>query len=223
MLTAIDAFLNWKVYDVATDADVPGRAGSTAVLQAQYNSAQVGTRYIARDTGNRYTKTNTVLYAAGGRVTPETTAGTQFLAGDGSALAPAYSFTNDPDTGIYREAANTLSFAIGGATAYRFNITQMLTPDGTSAAPGHAFINAPALGIYNAGANTLGFAGGGASFGTLSAAALALPTQYMQMTEIVAPAGSANTVRLYAVDNAGKTELRAIFGSGASQLVAAEP
>ena len=48
---------------------------------------------------------------------------------------------------------------------------------------------------------------------------------HMQMTEITAPsAGAANTVRLYAQDNgAGKTQLMALFASGAAQQVAIEP
>lgn len=35
---------------------------------------------------------------------------------DGSATNPAYSFLNDPDTGIYRSAANQLDFATGGVS-----------------------------------------------------------------------------------------------------------
>lgn len=45
-----------------------------------------------------------------------------------------------------------------------------------------------------------------------------------EMAEMAAPgAGAANTCRLYCVDNAGKTELYAIFNTGAAQLIAAQP
>ena len=36
-------------------------------------------------------------------------------AADGSAAAPAYSFTNDPDTGVYRYSENTLALTANGA------------------------------------------------------------------------------------------------------------
>ncbi len=39
----------------------------------------------------------------------------QFLAGDGTAAAPTYSFQNSPSTGIYSSAPNTLDFAASGA------------------------------------------------------------------------------------------------------------
>lgn len=51
-----------------------------------------------------------------------------------------------------------------------------------------------------------------------------LNDNYAQLTERTAPsAPAANQVRLYAVDNGGKTEIRALFNSGAAQLVAAQP
>lgn len=44
------------------------------------------------------------------------------LLGNGSAAAPSYSFTADPDTGIYQGGtANTLAVAIGGAKALHIN------------------------------------------------------------------------------------------------------
>lgn len=48
---------------------------------------------------------------------------------------------------------------------------------------------------------------------------------YQQMTEMTAPAApAANSVRIFAQDNgAGKTQLMAIFGSGAAQQIAIEP
>ena len=48
---------------------------------------------------------------------------------------------------------------------------------------------------------------------------------YQEFTESSYPGwGAANTARIYAVDNgAGKTELRVVFSSGVSQLIAAEP
>lgn len=49
--------------------------------------------------------------------------------------------------------------------------------------------------------------------------------KYMQLVEMTAPAaGAANSVRIYAVDNgAGKTQLMALFSSGAAQQIAIQP
>jgi hypothetical protein len=45
----------------------------------------------------------------------------------------------------------------------------------------------------------------------------------LELLERTAPSGAANTARLYAVDDGGKTKLYVIFGSGAAQLLATEP
>ena len=44
----------------------------------------------------------------------------QFLAGNGSAGAPSYSFTNDPDCGLYRIGADSIGMAIGGNLTIMF-------------------------------------------------------------------------------------------------------
>jgi hypothetical protein len=41
-------------------------------------------------------------------------------AGDGASTAPAYSFFNDPDSGIYSSAANTVGIIAGGGTSCSF-------------------------------------------------------------------------------------------------------
>lgn len=43
------------------------------------------------------------------------------LAATGTAAAPAYSFSSDPNTGMYSPAADTLAFAEGGAESFRVN------------------------------------------------------------------------------------------------------
>lgn len=49
-------------------------------------------------------------------------------------------------------------------------------------------------------------------------------TEYVELTEMSAPSGSANTVRLFTEDNgSGKTRLMAQFGSGAAVQIAIEP
>lgn len=53
---------------------------------------------------------------------------------------------------------------------------------------------------------------------------LPMRADFFEAAEITAPAGVANSARIFAQDNgAGKTQLMAIFGSGAAQQLAIEP
>ncbi len=84
------------------------------------------------------------------------------LAPDGSVGAPAYSFTSDPDTGMYRPSANVLSLVAGGVQALQLTSTQLLSiQDGTAAAPAYSFFNDPDCGLYRSGANNINFATAG--------------------------------------------------------------
>lgn len=69
-----NALSNRVAYPAATDADVPGRAGSPAALQAIYDGASLGFRVLVEN-GNRYTKTSMTPYALGGRITQEDATG----------------------------------------------------------------------------------------------------------------------------------------------------
>lgn len=51
-------------------------------------------------------------------------------AGNGSAAAPTYSFASDPDTGMYRNAANELGFATGGSERFKIGNSQIITSTG---------------------------------------------------------------------------------------------
>jgi len=57
--------------------------------------------------------------------------GTAFgSAGNGSAAAPAYSFASDPDTGMYRNAANELGFSTGGSERLKITNSQITSSTG---------------------------------------------------------------------------------------------
>lgn len=66
---------------------------------------------------------------------------------------------------------------------------------------------------------------GNVGFGTATPSTrLDIDAGAMELAEMTAPgAGAVNTCRLYCVDNGGKTELYAIFNTGAAQLIAAQP
>jgi hypothetical protein len=77
----------------------------------------------------------------------------------GTAALPAYSFTTDPDTGIYSSAANTLNVTLAGAEVARFTTGQFLLVDrGTAAAPAFTFTLDADTGMFSSGANVLNFA-----------------------------------------------------------------
>lgn len=65
-----------------------------------------------------------LLSASGGVTTLGDVIGAKHLASaDGSVSAPAFSWSGDPDTGLYRAAANTLNFAAGGALILSIDTT----------------------------------------------------------------------------------------------------
>lgn len=88
---------------------------------------------------------------------------TTLRAGDGSAGIPAWSFTSDTDTGIYRPGNDRLRIVTGGVTAVEFDANHFVQlPDGSAALPALTFQADTDTGIYRLGANDLGLTAGGA-------------------------------------------------------------
>lgn len=87
-----------------------------------------------------------------------------FLAPDGSAAAPSYSFTSDTDTGMYYVAANTLGFSTDGMNRLSIDTNSIDTTVvisnilGTAAAPSYTFTGDLDTGMYNSAANEISFA-----------------------------------------------------------------
>jgi hypothetical protein len=52
--------------------------------------------------------------------------------GNGSAASPSFTFSSDPDTGIYRDAANTLRFSTGGLPSITIGTDQFVGIGNTS-------------------------------------------------------------------------------------------
>lgn len=87
------------------------------------------------------------------------------LGAAGSAGAPTYSFSGDPNTGIYNSAADEIAFATNGTNRWIIgsggNITAVgdfavRTGDGTVGSPTHSFANDTDCGLYRIGANNIG-------------------------------------------------------------------
>jgi hypothetical protein len=109
---------------------------------------------------------------------------TAVLNASGTASLPGYSFTGDPDTGLWRTGADSLGWATGGTNRLTLSTSALtstvgfsgttgtfsgalsaasltlsstfLLPDGTNLAPGVSFTSDTDTGLYRAGANQLG-------------------------------------------------------------------
>lgn len=72
-----------------------------------------------------------------------------FLADDGNAGAPAYSFNLNPNTGAFRAGADIYAISTGGVEAVRWNASQQtLVPDGAVATPSYSFVNSANTGLF---------------------------------------------------------------------------
>jgi hypothetical protein len=93
----------------------------------EFRLSQSGTAKVRlRTTGDNYINTGQNLGI--GTTSPSqllhvngTARATTVLSGDGTASAPAYAFSNDTDTGIFRPFPDTLAFSEGGVERMRIN------------------------------------------------------------------------------------------------------
>lgn len=96
-----------------------------------------------------------------------------FYGPNGTAALPTYSFSSDPDTGMYRSAVNTLGWSTNGTLAMSLDANAKLTVVGALTLGGvltgvAGAVGAPAInlgtantGLYASAATTLSFATGG--------------------------------------------------------------
>jgi len=100
---------------------------------------------------------------------------------DGTAASPSLHFTNDPDTGIYRPAANTLGISVSGTQVAYFDENGLTVPSagvvaGGSIHAGNGNANNPSLsfdgdqdtGFFRHQPNEIGIALGGTQYATLT-------------------------------------------------------
>ncbi len=95
----------------------------------------------------------------------------QLTAALGTAAAPSISFTDDPDTGAYRELTNTVAWATGGTRRMRLDSVSLnstkvntwkLQHSGSSAStPAYSFGSDENTGMHRVIADVLGFSTGG--------------------------------------------------------------
>lgn len=70
---------------------------------------------------------------------------------DGSAAAPAITFLDDPDSGLYRVGEDNIGITIGGSKVLDFSSIGLGLPDGSAVAPALSFINDRDTGVYLSG------------------------------------------------------------------------
>lgn len=130
--------------------------------------------------------------------TTTVTAGTLLISGDGAVGAPAHTFTNDLDSGLYWIGANNIGFAAGGnkvldigtaglgVTGSLSTTTYFLTGDGAVGAPAHSFVSDTDTGLYRIGANNTGFACGGTKILDIATTGLAVTGTISATTTVTA-------------------------------------
>jgi len=116
-----------------------------------------------------YDTTNNKLYIRNGSwidLTP--TNGGNIVLGAGSVSAPSLSFTTDPNTGMYWNSADVISFTTNGTERLRLdasgNIITLGTfrgPNGTNSAPTYAFTGGTNTGLYASASNIVSISTGG--------------------------------------------------------------
>jgi len=78
---------------------------------------------------------------------------------NGTQGVPQYSFANDPNTGMWNNGLDALTFSTNGVERFRVangNQVYAMTA-GTGALPFYSFLNDPDTGIWNSGTDALGF------------------------------------------------------------------
>lgn len=119
---------------------------------------------------NRVTATT-----SGASVTGTLSSSTSIKNADGSDGAPTYTFTNDTDTGFFREAAGETGYTANGLKALEFDDRGIRTQVGSLANPPFRFLTDTNTGMYQDGADALGFAAGGVRGLSVTATAAAIP------------------------------------------------
>jgi hypothetical protein len=88
------------------------------------------------------------------------------LAGDGDELNPSFTFTSDPDTGMYRKADNTIGFSRASVEMMSVGTNVTITNDlrvgdGDAVSPSLTFGSDTTTGLYYSNTNEMSVATGG--------------------------------------------------------------
>lgn len=164
----------WRTISVTKLSD--GTTATTATAAGQFSIGNAGLLRV-RVRATAFASGAAVVFGTGGTASAKvlSPAVTSILSGDGSAAAPAWAFTSDPDTGVYRVGTNDIGVSTGGTLRLDVSTTDVtstlpITSAGNmtaGASSGHCFtgrgcLKASADGIFNLLDNA------GTSFGRLT-------------------------------------------------------
>lgn len=107
--------------------------------------------------------TGNLLVGGTGGFTGSLSVGGVALLSAGAVGAPSYSFTGDPNSGIYSSGADQISVSTNGTESARYTTTQLQVLNGSAGSPAYTFISDPDTGMIRAGANAVGFVTGGSA------------------------------------------------------------
>lgn len=193
-----------------------------------YGKPQFYDHSIASDVGFQIKDTSTcVVYSAGQAVMSwgtNYTTGIRLSGGYSLGFVNGHAIQNTPDVCLWRDGAHQLAQRHStGTNAQTFRVYGTYTDSSNYV---RASLSASTTAITLAGET----AGTGAddidvNITPAGAGGVKVGAFFQEFAEMTAPsAPSANGVRIYAVDNgAGKTQLMALFSSGAAQQLAIQP
>lgn len=185
------------------------------------------------DNGMFLSASDTVAWSAGGtqRLSLSATALTStvpVLLGAGSAAAPSVTSSAAATKGMWFPGANVVSLGAASTEVFRIDSSFGIGLDGAWPLSFGATASTPDVSLSRGAANRLDLASGDSFYvvsGGLGVNIVNTAAGTIALTEQTAPsAPAANGVILYAVDNGGgKTQLMALFSSGAAQQLAIQP
>ena len=185
--------INKMNIDSVTGVTIPGLKGTLLADNGTALSPSISFSNNP-DTGMYRPSIDRIGFSAGGinkmnidSVTGVTIPGLKgtLLADNGTALSPSISFSNDPDTGMYRPFANRLGFSAGGINKMNIDsVTGVTIPglrgtliadNGTALSPSISFSNDPDTGMYRPSIDRLGFSASGSNKMTIDATGVTIP------------------------------------------------
>jgi hypothetical protein len=179
-----------STYTISTD-------GELRTYTNEFNTTSLVPIVIAHEDGLTIYQDSTTLFQADSDSILSTVVN---LGPAGTASAPTWSFSGDPNTGIYNPADNTLAIALGSADRWVIDTVKVLSsvlyfgPSGSATVPAISFFNDPDTGIWNPADNVIGFAVTGANRASMTGAGLVMevPVKSIDGT-VTAPGYTFNT------------------------------
>lgn len=176
---------------ISTDAVITPATPNTLIDRSAagaFTAAAIGATSLTTS-GNITTSAgnSTAAGSVSGNIVSSTgtfTAGSQFLGSDGTAGAPTFATTADPDAGMYLSAPNVISFSTSGVNRFSISATgttetgnisssgQFLGPGGNALAPTYSYTGNTNMGMFSDTVDTVSFSTAGVKRVTIDSNAI---------------------------------------------------